>query len=84
MRALQGYLVRYSNKKIHTVGWVGTFFQDIFPLRGSILLAGTCQIISLAKNPRWSRVWQLEEVINHGSIGGKHLKTLILFGKQAL
>ena len=39
-------------------GWVGGFFQEIFPLRGSILQAGTCQILSLAKNPRWSRVWQ--------------------------
>ena len=26
---------------------------------GSIYLAGTCQILSSAENPRWSRVWQL-------------------------
>ena len=33
-------------------GWVGgQFFQEIIPLRGSILQAGTCQIPSLAKNP---------------------------------
>ena len=32
--------------------------QKIMPLRGSILQAGTCQIFSLAENPRWSRVWQ--------------------------
>ena len=30
----------------------------ILPLRGSILQAGTCQILSLAENPRWSRVWK--------------------------
>ena len=30
----------------------------IMPLRGSILQVGTCQILSLAENPRWSRVWQ--------------------------
>ena len=40
-------------------GWAGGwFFQEILPLRGSILQAGTCQILSLAENPRWSRVWQ--------------------------
>ena len=27
-------------------------------LGGSILQVGTCQILSLAENPRWSRVWQ--------------------------
>ena len=32
----------------------------IIPLRGSILQVGTCQILSLAKNPRWSRVWQYQ------------------------
>ena len=31
-------------------GWVGGF--------GSILQAETCQILILAENPRWSRVWQ--------------------------
>ena len=36
----------------------GRFLQKILPLRGSILQAGTCQILSLAENPRWSRVWQ--------------------------
>ena len=39
----------------------GRFFQEILPLRGSILQAGTCQILSLAENPRWSRVWQLSK-----------------------
>ena len=34
-------------------GRVG-FLQKIIPLRGSILQAGTCQILSLAENPRWS------------------------------
>ena len=34
------------------------FLQKILPLRGSILQAGTCQILSFAENPRWSRMWQ--------------------------
>ena len=34
------------------------FLQEIIPLCGSILQAGTCQIFSLAEDPRWSRVWQ--------------------------
>ena len=38
-------------------GWVGGF-MTIMPRCGSILQAGTCQILSLAENPRWSRVWQ--------------------------
>ena len=28
--------------------------QEIIPLRGSILQAEACQILSLAENPRWS------------------------------
>ena len=48
-------------------GWLGGwFFQEILPLRGSILQAGTCKILSFAENPRWSQVGQLfiaEEVI---------------------
>ena len=47
-------------------GWVGCtayvlggwFLQKIKPLCGSILQVGTCQILILAENPRWSRVWQ--------------------------
>ena len=43
-------------------GWLrrlcGGSLQIIMPLCGSILQAGTCQILSLAENPRWSRVWQ--------------------------
>ena len=39
-------------------GWVGGPSQEMIPLRGSILQAETCQILSLAENPRWSRVWQ--------------------------
>ena len=35
--------------------WSGRFLQEIIPLLGSILQAGTCQILSLAKNPRWSQ-----------------------------
>ena len=51
------------HKKNPYGGWVGgRFFQEIIPLRGSILQAETCQILSLAENPRWSRVWQLERV----------------------
>ena len=45
-----------ARKSIWSVG--GWFFQEVIPLRGSILQAGTCQILSLAENPRWSRVWQ--------------------------
>ena len=39
------------------VGWWVTI-QRIMPLHGSILQVGTCQILSLVENPRWSRVWQ--------------------------
>ena len=55
----------------------GRFFQDILPLRGSILQAGTCQILSLAENPRWSRVWQQEpqEFSTEGE-GTRGLKTI--------
>ena len=43
-------------------GWSGGwFFRKIMPLRGSILQVGTCQILSLAENPRWSRVCQLSK-----------------------
>ena len=35
-------------KKKLSSGWLG----------GSILQAETCQILSLAENPRWSLVWQ--------------------------
>ena len=42
-----------------SIWWVGgTFFQKIIPLCGFILQVGTCQILSLAEIPRWSRVWQ--------------------------
>ena len=34
-------------------GWVGGPVI-LVPLRGSILQAETCQILSLAENPRWS------------------------------
>ena len=50
-----------QEKSIWSVGgWLaGTwFFQEIIPLRGSILQVATCQILSLAENPRWSPVWQ--------------------------
>ena len=45
----------------NTMGRVGGWWvtiRRIMPLRGSILQVGTCQILSLAENPRWSRVWQ--------------------------
>ena len=41
-------------------GWVAGGFLRIMPHCGSILQAGTCQIFSLAENPRWSRVWQYQ------------------------
>jgi len=34
-------------------GWMVGFLQEIIPLRGSILQAQTCQIVSLAENQRW-------------------------------
>ena len=47
-------------------GWVGgPLLQEIMPLRGSILQVGTCQILSLAENPRWSRVWQFCKTKNN-------------------
>ena len=39
-------------------GWVGGFGVRIMPHCGSILQAETCQILSIAENPRWSREWQ--------------------------
>ena len=51
-------------------GWVGGwFFQEILPLRGSIWQAGTCKILSLAKNPRWNRVWQKDSESYRGLVG---------------
>ena len=48
------------------VGWWVTI-QRIMPLHGSILQVGTCQILSLVENPRWSRVWQ-QHCTNIGQI----------------
>ena len=45
-----------SNLYDGTGGWVT--IRRIMPLCGSILQVGTCQIFSLAENPRLSRVWQ--------------------------
>ena len=42
-------------------GWE-VFFQEILPLHGSILQAGTYQIFSFAENPRWSQVWQYFDI----------------------
>ena len=41
-------------------GWVGGGWLWVKKMShcGSILQAETCQILSLAENPRWSRVWQ--------------------------
>ena len=44
-------------KKDGLRGWVGGLMK-IMPRCGSILQVGTCQILSLAENPRWSQVWQ--------------------------
>ena len=49
-----GDTAQYRKKKL-SCGWVGGGpSQEIIPLRGSILQADTCQILSLAENPRWS------------------------------
>ena len=55
-----------ERKSLAVGGWVRAgsgaggreFCQIIMPLRGSILQAETCQIPSLAENPRWRQVWQ--------------------------
>ena len=40
-------------------GWMGVGgFMTIMPHCGSILQAGTYQILSLAENPRWNQVWK--------------------------
>ena len=44
-----------ERKSLAVGGWgVGGPNQEIIPLRGSILQADTCQILSLDENPRWS------------------------------
>ena len=48
-----------GNIEVVKQDWVvGRFLLKIIPLRGSILQAGAYQILSLAENPRWSRLWQ--------------------------
>ena len=53
----------FSRKKLMwSGGWGvagGWTSMIILPLRGSILQAETCKILSLAENPRWSQGWQL-------------------------
>ena len=51
---------QFLKKEIDVVGWGvgGWTSMIILPLRGSILQAETCKILSLAENPRRSRVWQ--------------------------
>ena len=45
------------------MNWVGGGpSQRITPLCGSILQAGTCQILSLTECAIWSRVWQQEDI----------------------
>ena len=62
--------------------------QRIMPLCGSILQAGTCQILSLAENPRWSRVWQyfvgiaFEETLGGGE--NFHYSTFLIKNCQAI
>ena len=48
-----GDTAQHRKEKL-SCGWVGGPSQEIIPLRGSILQAETCQILSLAENPRWS------------------------------
>ena len=62
-------LQRHSRLRVYfiqqekSIWWVGGwFFQEILPLRGSILQTGACKILSLAENPRWSRVWQIKKI----------------------
>ena len=45
-------------RKSLAMGGLGGPSQEMIPLCGFILQAETCQILSLAENPRWSKVWQ--------------------------
>ena len=54
---------RNQKKRCPAGGWLGGFGSRIMPRCGSILQADTCQILSLAENPRWSRVWQYSLVL---------------------
>ena len=45
----------YTKSKLPAGGWVGGWVAgEKNALFGSILKAETCQILSLAENPRWS------------------------------
>ena len=63
----------WENQSRYTAGWLGGWLAGsrviIVPLCGSILQAETCQILSLAEYPRWSRVWQ------------KHFSTIYTYTK---
>ena len=51
-------LCRSGKKRSAAGGWAVGSGSRIMPRCGSILQAETCQILSSAENPRWSRVWQ--------------------------
>ena len=51
--------------------------MKIMPRCGSILQAGTCHILRLAENPRWSRVWQSKT----GEFDTGYLLCIILDGQ---
>ena len=72
------------NTSSTSCGWVGAGpSQRIMLLCGSILQAGTCQILSLAENPRWSRVWQYGSYYFLGFLMYLHMVTLTyLFSLQ--
>ena len=42
-------------------GWIGGYLEEIMPLRGFILQAGTCQILNLPENPGWSWMGQFHK-----------------------
>ena len=65
-RPIKGWDTAQNSKKKDGLrvggGWVGGLLKKIMPRCGSILQTGTCQILSIAENPRWSRVWQKTKV----------------------
>ena len=87
------YLIRCSNQGGDTAqdrrclkplirwdGWVT--IRRTMPLRGSILQARTCKILSLAENPRWSRVWQFKTVFLFVLTEQEYLFFVRIFGSS--
>ena len=63
-------------------GWVGGFGSRIKPLYGSILQAESCQILSLAENPRWIRVWQHSKSALLHTLQKEHFQDIFCINKN--